>query len=109
MRVKKKFYSINALAKKWTFNVVDVKNLIRSGELKASIIHDDGNLVTYDKFIEIPDDIRPHLNVIKSNQGIPNKFNKSSRAWNQLIITADEVIRYESYRSLRITTHLSCI
>ena len=96
MSVRRKFYTIRQLAKKWKFITIDIKNFIISGELKASIFNDEGTLVTYDKFTDIPNDLREYLKVIRSDHGIPNKYNKTLRAWDKLIITAEEVFRYAS-------------
>lgn len=96
MTVKKNYYTISQLAKEWNFFIVDIKNLIRSGDLRASKINDDGVLETYNKFTEIPDNLREYLKVIRSGRGIDNKYKKSARAWDQLIITAEEVSRFAS-------------
>lgn len=95
MAPRKKFFTINKLANKWEdYSSIDIKNLIIIGKLKASVIN-DGNCEQFDAFTDIPINLRQNLIVIKQNQGLPNKYNKSSRAWNKINISAEEVSRYE--------------
>lgn len=94
MAVRRKYYSIYQLARAWSFNRINIMLLIISGELKTSILLNDGNFVACDNFSDIPNDLRENLKVIRTKRVPKDKLKELLQPWDQVYITAEEVDRY---------------
>lgn len=95
MAVRKKYYSIYQLAREWSLNRVNIMQLIIADELKVSILQNDGGIKTFDTFSDIPVNLRENLKVVRPKRVPKDEYNKLLQSWDQLIITADEVMRYK--------------
>jgi len=99
MAVNRKYNSIYQVARAWTLNRVNIMQLVIASELKASILQNDGSIVTYNSFSEIPNELRVNLQVIRPKRVPKSEYNKLLQPWDQLIITDEEMARYVANNS----------
>ena len=95
MAVRRKYYSIYQLARAWSLNRVNIMQLIIAGELKVSILQNDGGIKTFNTFSEIPLVLRENLKVVRPKRVPKDEYNKLLQPWDQLVITDEEVNRYK--------------
>lgn len=86
--------TVYALASEWKISKIYVMKLIITGKLNATILDDDGNYKTYEKFSDIPDDLRVKLKVIQRNRYTKEVYSELMKPWDQVYITHEEKERF---------------
>lgn len=94
MAVRRKFNSIFQVARDWKMNRINIMQLIIAGELKASLLQKDVGITNFDKFSDLPQDLRENLNVIRPKGMTKDEYSKLLKPWQKIVITDEEMERY---------------
>jgi hypothetical protein len=86
-------YSIYDLAKIWKLRWAKIMLLIFEGKLKVIIVHEDC-VKRYDKFTDIPDNVRINLQIVTRNHVPKKTYNLIMSTWDKVFIDVEEAERF---------------